>query len=272
VRQKGRNFKLNKVLIISDGSTDKTVEIVQNLKNPKIEIVDNKDNLGQMTRLRELYKKFDSDILIQTDADVVFSEHTIESVVRVMRSDERISMCGGDIVPVESTSLIARANLLSVNIYRKIKRTLRGGNNIFSATGPMLAFRREFIKNIASIPGNVVCNDRYIYLKCIQESFVYRFVPEAVVYYNLPSSLKDHIKQARRFKLSKEQLYDIFPKNLVDRELSIPKSMYLRYGIEEFLKHPLLAVYIFLVNKYSDLTKKRSKINRGIWEIVATTK
>src|SRR3989344_8272149 len=61
-------FVLEKILVISDGSTDKTVEIARSLNHQKIEIRDYPERLGKSARLNEIYHDLASDILVQSDA------------------------------------------------------------------------------------------------------------------------------------------------------------------------------------------------------------
>src|SRR3989304_6639199 len=71
--QKEEGFVLEKILIISDGSTDQTAELARALNSDKIEVRKYGERIGKSSRLNEIYKDLRSDILVQSDADVVFS-------------------------------------------------------------------------------------------------------------------------------------------------------------------------------------------------------
>jgi glycosyltransferase involved in cell wall biosynthesis len=64
------NFVLEKILVVSDASTDKTVSEIHSLNNPLIEIVENKERTGKWFGFTIAQKKLTSDYIISIDADI----------------------------------------------------------------------------------------------------------------------------------------------------------------------------------------------------------
>ena len=64
-----QSFKDIELLVIDDGSTDKTYEIISNIKDSRLKIFRNKDNIGLTKCLNILIKKSKGQILARQDSD-----------------------------------------------------------------------------------------------------------------------------------------------------------------------------------------------------------
>ncbi len=271
--QKGSNFILKKFLIISDGSTDNTIQILKNIKSRKIEIVEHKTRVGKSSRLNEIYSGLTSDVLIQTDADVNFShKFVIYEMVMQLTGDKNIGMCGGRPTPRKGRTFVENAINCTFNIYDRLRPQVNNGHNILSADGRLLAYKKELVKKI-KIPGDMIANDLFTYFRCISMGYKYSFVKSAVVWYRSPQNLKDHIKQNTRFIAARSRMLKYFPEGLVKKELNIPSSMFVASSLKEFIKHPIHCLYIKVVNIYISLRSiKDEKRLNSIWDIAMTTK
>src|SRR5438034_290913 len=69
LNQKPSDFIIEKIIINSDGSTDKTVEICKSIKNEKIVVFDNKERKGLATGQNNILQHTNSDILVLLNAD-----------------------------------------------------------------------------------------------------------------------------------------------------------------------------------------------------------
>ena len=64
-----QSYKNIELLVIDDGSTDKTYEIISNINDSRLKIFRNKDNLGLTKCLNILIKKSKGQILARQDSD-----------------------------------------------------------------------------------------------------------------------------------------------------------------------------------------------------------
>jgi glycosyltransferase involved in cell wall biosynthesis len=163
--QKIVGFKLEKVLLISDGSTDDTVKIAKSLGVPKLVIKDYKKRLGKSTRLNEIYGKHGvtSDIVVQPDADVILAHpYVLRDVVKPFMEGKHVGMTGGNPYPLPAETFTEKAVNCTLEVYIPFRKILNKGNNILSATGRLLAVRREVFENIV-VPRDTIANDGYVY-------------------------------------------------------------------------------------------------------------
>lgn len=273
LEQKEDGFKLEKILVISDGSHDKTVVAGRSLDSKKIVVKAYRKREGKSSRLNDIYSELVSDILFQTDADVILSEpYVIAKLIKPIIKDKNVGMCSGNALPVKPTTLMEKAISTTREAYYPIKKTLRGGHNKLSVNGRILAYKKEFIKKI-KIPSEVIGNDAFTYFSCLSMGYSYRYVDSAVVYFRSPMTLKDHIKQNTRFIAVPARLENYFPKELIKKEYNIPLLTLAYYLSKQFFKHPFLSTYIFFVNKYCSLRARFLHKNMdGKWEIASSTK
>src|ERR1041385_4839945 len=71
--QRQINFNISKIIVISDGSTDKTVAIVSKFKNKKITLINYKKRKGQISRQNEIIKMMakNDEFLLLFEADTL---------------------------------------------------------------------------------------------------------------------------------------------------------------------------------------------------------
>lgn len=267
------SFTLKRILVVSDGSNDRTVDIVKKINSGKVKLVEHRVRVGKSSRLNEIYTALDGDILVQSDCDVVFSKHNVISdLIKPLIQDESVGMCGGNPKPLEAQTYLEKAVNYTCEAYSLFRSQVRGGNNLFSADGRLLAYKAKFIKSV-HVPETMIANDAYTYFACLRKEYKYKYVPSAVVLYRSPQTLADQIKQNTRFLAAPIRLSKYFPRDLVERETKIPLKIYLPVIIKQFAKNPMLSLYIFIVNKYCAF---RARLMEGgfdsKWAMAKTTK
>lgn len=271
--QKEEGFILKKILVVSDGSTDNTIKIANSLKSNKLSLINYKKREGKSYRLNQIYKSLDTDILVQSDSDVVFSNpYVVRDIIKPLEQRNNIAMCGGNPIPLKGKTFIEKAINATVEAYLNFRKSVRGGNNAFSADGRILAFKTDFIKDVL-IPRDMIANDAYTYYLCLTKGYKYKFVNSAIVYYKSPNTLNDHIRQNTRFEAAPIRLEKYFDKGLIRKERSVPRFIYTKELFKQFLTHPILCSYIYLINIYCKV--KASFVENKLtskWEIAKSTK
>jgi cellulose synthase/poly-beta-1,6-N-acetylglucosamine synthase-like glycosyltransferase len=271
--QQETGFKLQNILIHSDGSSDSTVAVANTFTDKRIIIFDHKQRVGKSTRLNQIYQNLDSDFLVQTDADIVFAHHNvIHDLIGPLISDDSVMMCGGNPLPVSGKTFVEKAVNISFGAYQPFRTKVRHGNNIFSADGRLLAYRNFFVKQI-TVPENMIANDAYTYFVCKSCLYNYRHVPSATVYFRSPQTLKDQIKQNTRFLAAPLRFKRLFSEKLVSEEYSIPKYLLWKNMFRQFIRYPIYSFYIFIVNQYCHIKARliERQLN-GKWAMAVTTK
>jgi len=85
------------ILIRSDGSTDKTVKIIEQFNDPRIHLIVSDQREGKMVALNALVEEASNEIVIFTDARQVFDEGAIKALVNNF-ADTAIGCVSGELI------------------------------------------------------------------------------------------------------------------------------------------------------------------------------
>lgn len=272
LKQKERGYTLKKVIVISDGSTDDTLAKIRKFKTQKIRLVVHNNRKGKSARLNEIYQNLTTDFLFQSDADVILAGKLVLARMLKVLIDPKVAMVSGNAEPYSPKTLMERAIHVSRNAYHPLKTTFKEGNNRFSVNGRILAYRSTFVKSVV-IPNGVIGNDAFTYFACLQRGLSYRYAEDAIAHYRSPMTLYDHVKQNTRFLAVSRCMKEYFPKELVAREYALPIQQKFYLLSLQFMKHPILSIFIFTINRYCQILGiLQSEQMHGPWNISESTK
>ena len=269
LQQRTDNFKLAKFLIVSDGSTDKTVGIAKSFKSKKIQLIAHPKREGKSKRLNQIFRSLKSDYLVMFDADVILkNKDTIINLINAFKNDNKIGLVGGNPQPFPGRNLIERGVNCSFRVYDKL-RVL--GYWAYGCDGRILAMTKQFAKSI-TIPSDMIANDAYMYFAAKTKGFRFVHVRNAIVIYRSPSTIRDQIRQNTRFIAAHYRLEKIFGP-IVQQEYKMPNGFYAKESFKEFTRHPLDAASLFLINIICRIKARITEQKlTAIWDIAKTTK
>jgi len=81
-------------LIINDGSTDKSVEIIESYNDPRIRLVHNEQNLGLIATLNRGLNLCKGEYIVRMDADDISLPSRLEKQVKFLDFNPDIAICG----------------------------------------------------------------------------------------------------------------------------------------------------------------------------------
>jgi len=90
----GQTFKDFEFLIIDDASTDKTAEILKSYNDPRIKIVNNKNNIGLTKSLNKGLKLARGEYIARQDADDISLPRRLETQVQYLEDHKNIVAVG----------------------------------------------------------------------------------------------------------------------------------------------------------------------------------
>ena len=91
----GQNFKDFELLIINDGSTDKSVEIVNSFKDNRIRLVNNEKNLGLIKTLNKGIELAKGKYIARMDSDDICLGNRLGNQYNFMEANPSITISGG---------------------------------------------------------------------------------------------------------------------------------------------------------------------------------
>lgn len=271
--QREEGFFLKEIRVYSDGSIDKTVEKARTVRSSNIKIYPLEHRVGKSTILNRLYQSLTTDLLVQSDADVVFSHPlVIFDLIQPLLSQHNVWMTAGRPEPLPAVTFTEKAVNASFEAFRPIRAIFQDGHHVHSTDGRILAFRTEFVRKI-HVPHDMIANDAYTYLCCKFLGHEFRRVGSAIVLFRSPQTLKDQIRQNTRFLSAEHRMTRHFPSDFIRREYEIPKGLLGRSMVRQWLKHPVLSTAIFFINRYCEARSRREeKRLTAKWPVALTTK
>ncbi len=265
ISQKVNNGVLEKIIIISDGSKDQTVNQAKKINDNRLLVVDHKKRQGAMVVQNEILKITNSDILIMLDGDVtLIGKNFVDEIIKPIFKDKTVGIVGADTVSMTGRTFVekvlARSHEFKKNMYKRI----RDGDNIYLCHGRARAFSKDLYKNF--VWQNESPEDAFSYLACIKNNFKFKYSSKAKIMFKSPSFLADHKKQSHRFREGKKALLGYFNKNFVSSEYHIPRRVILRETLSSIEKFPLLTfsylfIYFYLMLFSKDTDIDHSKID-----------
>lgn len=271
LKQKIRKAELEKIIIISDASTDDTEKKIKSIKDFRLIFMNNKRRLGLNKSQNKILSNSNSNILILLDGDVLpFGDAFIQNIISPILNNPKIGLVAAKNISIPQQtffgSIIEFSHKLKTDMYENINR----GCNVYSCYGRARAFSKEFYSDF-KWPDNVP-EDAYSYFESIRKGFVFYSSKKAKIFFSVPGNLKDHRKQSVRFFNGKFKLKRFFQERLIRKEYAIPFGLILRTSIKYFIKSPHKLVIYFIISGYLKIFSFRANINHSRYDLSSSTK
>lgn len=268
LQQKRNRFVLREIIVVSDGSSDRTVERAREVRSDLIQIFDDGQRKGKSERLNEIFDYVDgrTDAVVLLDADITFSgDSVLDEMVRALSA-------GADLVSPALYAVLPKTLMGSFIVAgHELKRRLfaewRNGNNVYSCHGAARLFSKQLFSKVR-FPESVG-EDAYSYLFARSNDFRYCALQNAVVSIRVPESLMDHAKQSRRFALSKERFFSCFSPKFIRKEYDYPKQLLVKHITCSLLGRPIASLGYILVMIYLSFFSKSLAL-RDTWSVASS--
>jgi poly-beta-1,6-N-acetyl-D-glucosamine synthase len=183
-----------RIFVISDGSTDRTASVVRQYADARIELIDRTVRRGKIANLNEWLPKRREEILVLSDANVMYRSDALTKLVRRF-CDPGVGCVSGKVILTESAPELEGP---TQNYYSLEWRLQEWASSICSmpgADGAMYALRRELFR---PCPGDTLIEDFAIAMAIIRQGRRVIHEPEAVGWERGPESLKEEFRRRVR--------------------------------------------------------------------------
>jgi glycosyltransferase involved in cell wall biosynthesis len=159
LNQNYTNFEL---IIINNGSTDNTKELLRKLKPKKIKIFNLKKNIGRTKGLNYGLKKCKGKYVAIQDSDDVSKKNRILSQVNFLEQNNKVGLVGSNFCVIDEKGKITKKNTIKLDLINN-PRSILFSNIIGHST---VMYKRSLIKLIKGYPKNFTyAQDYAFYLK-----------------------------------------------------------------------------------------------------------
>lgn len=245
-KQKFKSIQLKNIIVVSDGSTDQTVKVVQSVKLPKnisLKLVSHKIRKGRAERQNEIMKTADSELLVLIDADILITDpYFLEKICQPILKG--VDLTSVKVVEIMEETWFTRVLAESMAFKRSLFEKKNQGNNLYTCHGRARAFSKRLYKKIHF--SQSVGEDAYSYLYTKAAGFKYQFVKNTQIVYKLPSTFQDHEKQSIRFYKTQRMFNDEFGTDFVKKENFLTTSFILTNFLKGMFHNPTLFIYVVI--------------------------
>ena len=195
--------KKMEVIVIDDGSKDKTSEIAS--KFP-VKLVKYKKNKGKIFALNDGISRASHDIIINTDGDTILEKNTIKLLVEGFK-DPGVGSVGGMYKAMKKYSLrknpfkfilekLQYLEYLGYSLMRKQQEILE---SILVIPGAIAAYRKQALLDVGGFDNDTVIEDYDITLKIHKAGYKVRCNKNAVAWVLAPQTIRSLIRQRTRW-------------------------------------------------------------------------
>jgi cellulose synthase/poly-beta-1,6-N-acetylglucosamine synthase-like glycosyltransferase len=183
-----------RIVVVSDGSTDGTVEVVRQFVEMGVELIDQPFRRGKIANLNEVVPQRSEEIVVLSDANVMYLPDVLAKLIRHFQ-DPTVGCVSGKVVLVDSVAALDGPT----GSYYSLEWFLQAGaSSIYSmagADGAMYALRRELY---LPCPTDTLIEDLVIPMGVIRQGKRVVYEAEALAWERGPASLGEEFRRRVR--------------------------------------------------------------------------
>lgn len=181
------------ILIVSDGSTDRTNEIVAGHSADGVRLIALQERNGKAFALNRAIPQAKGEILLLTDSNTMYEGDAVLKLVRHFRHADIGGVCGElRVKPFDDSTVEESLYWKFENLLKLMESRL---DMTLGANGGIYAIRKEAF---LPIPDGTIVDDFVIFLNVRRRGFRTLFDPEAVAYERSAPSLVDEYQRKVR--------------------------------------------------------------------------
>ncbi len=138
-----QTYKNLEIILVNDGSTDNSLEIIKKFQDPRIKIINDGLNKGLIFRLNQMVEISNGEFFVRMDADDIMFPDRIENQLKVFKTNSDIDLVHGDAVSINDKNCIIGYKT-SIKIENK-KQILKGITPIHPT---VMAKKKWFCENV----------------------------------------------------------------------------------------------------------------------------
>lgn len=177
----------------SDGSDDRTVELLQGLTYSNLHIFDYKENRGKVSVLNDLMEEVSEEIVIFSDANTFFHEDNISCLVKYFKDKKVGAVCG------ELQLQVLENSKNEDGAYWKYERFLKFHESrisaLLGANGANYAIRKEYFE---PFPADTIIDDFVSVLGISMKGMKVIYAVDSLAYEEMPKTVRDEFRRRVR--------------------------------------------------------------------------
>lgn len=181
-------------IFYSDGSTDRTAEILREAANDRVQVIEAATHNGKHHGLNQSVPQSNHDLLLFTDADAELPADALRLLTGYLADEAVGGVCGRRVIAREAAELKAGQDH-HISYSTKLQLLESRSGSVSSSEGKLYLMRRSLYEPIPE----AVTDDLYTCLCVVRQGYRFLYEPAALARIHLPSrSLGHEIARRRR--------------------------------------------------------------------------
>jgi biofilm PGA synthesis N-glycosyltransferase PgaC len=199
--------ELVETLVVSDGSTDQTSDILSNVSDSRVRSILLAVHGGKAEALNRAIEVVNGEIVVFMDARQRVATDSLKALVESF-ADPAVGCVSGALMLADGEEASPRG----VGSYWQLEKAIRfwesTGGSAVGATGALYAVRRSLIPHL---PAGIILDDVFIPMEVARRGARVIFEPRALAWDSLPSNPKQEFRRKVRTLFGNYQLVRISP-------------------------------------------------------------
>lgn len=232
------------ILIGSDGSTDKTDEIVSKYVDTRVKLYRQPTRQGKPNMLNMLASKASGESLIFTDARQRLDRNALKELVKNF-AEEKVGSVSAELLFENENNKPGNGIGLYWRYEKFIRKCESRIGSMLGATGALYAIRKELF---SELPSDLILDDVYIPLNIVRKGYRAIFDSKAKVYDKVVNNPKEEFLRKTRTLAGNFQLF-VYLKELLN---PLKGRISWQFFSHKFLRLlvPFLLVAVFISNLF----------------------
>lgn len=207
---KNQNYPANKmqIVVVSDGSTDRTVDVLHDLSDSNLKVIILPDNNGKAAALNIGLAEASGEIIVFTDARQFFAPNAIFNLMQAF-SDPVVGCVSGELIFLQDVESSIQAEMGAYWVYEKwIRKAESSTGSTVGATGAIYAIRKNLFR---PLPHRTILDDVLTPLNIVMQGYRCLFHSESIAYDVISKDVKQEWKRKVRTLAGNWQILSASP-------------------------------------------------------------
>ena len=204
----GLDYPNYEVIVVDDGSTDKTLEEAKKFESSGVKVIHQK-NQGKSNALNNGIMLSKGEIIVTVDADTTLKKDSLRKISARFVKNSKLGAVAGNVKVIAENSLLnliqGTEYTVGINLVRKAQSML---GCVMIVPGPIAALRREAIEKAGFFSNDTFAEDFDITMQILKQGYKAEYEDKAISYTDAPKNIEDFMKQRRRWYRGMLQVLD----------------------------------------------------------------
>jgi poly-beta-1,6-N-acetyl-D-glucosamine synthase len=182
------------IVVVNDGSTDGTADIVRRYADRGVELIDRSERRGKVTNLNEVIQGRPEPLIALSDANVIYDPQCLRLLVRHFQ-DPSVGCVSGKVVLIDTTKALNEGEGQYYSLEWFLQEEAGRMYSMVGADGAMHAFRRHLYR---PCPTDTLIEDLVMPVQIVRQGFRCLMEPRALAREEGPSSSQEEFRRKVR--------------------------------------------------------------------------